>query len=307
MDTAKNTFCTIITRDYLPYAKTILSSLQRFDSQVRLHVLIVGENVTLKHSGLFVHTLNEVTNNVAIGDRIVLKYNNENSKDQLRWSLKPVFINFLFSQGYEKVIFTDPDTYYFSDFGFLFDELNCQGILLSPHWRGKSPTMDHVNFDLQFVEGLYNAGFVGVHKNSKDAMDWWAKCCLHRCEKSQTLGHYVDQTYLNLLPIYFDNVSVLKHQGCNVAGWNISYCKRVKENDTAKINNQWPVVFIHFADLTISMMVQGQDDFLVPYLHEYISELSKNGVDLDLKHFERKKPSLYRKIEFQIKKAFNKT
>ena len=38
-----NCFCTIITADYLFYAKAIYDSLERFDLKVKFHVLIVDD------------------------------------------------------------------------------------------------------------------------------------------------------------------------------------------------------------------------------------------------------------------------
>ena len=108
----------------------------------------------------------------------------------------------------------------------LFNELENNNTVLTPHWRGEYPEIDEVNFNLQFVGGLYNAGFIGVNESAKNAMSWWANACLYKCEKDFKNGHYVDQTYLNLLPIYFEGIKILKHQGCNVANWNQNVCKR---------------------------------------------------------------------------------
>src|SRR5690606_33162599 len=108
---------------------------------------------------------------------IVDKYEREDP-DKLRWSLKSVFISFLLGEGYDKVIFTDPDTWYCSDYAFLFQELDNYNVILTPHWRNHNPTVDKLNFDLLFVGGLFNAGFFGANAKAIPVLDWWATACL---------------------------------------------------------------------------------------------------------------------------------
>ena len=183
--------------------------------------------------------------------------------------------------GIKKVVFTDPDTFYYSDFTFLFEELNESDVLLTPHWRGLNPNLDTANFELQFVGGLFNAGFIGVNANSIETMNWWAENCLYRCEKNFSIGHYVDQTYLNLMPVYFENVKILRHQGCNVANWNQIVCQRDLVAGQVRINNYWEIVFVHFTNSTIVGILSGEDHLLLPHLNSYMAALSQHGLDLD--------------------------
>lgn len=270
-------FCTIITQSYLPFAKGLYHSLVQFDRAIRFYVLIVDSSNSFD-TEFEILSLEKVIEENKLGLEINEMYNQPETFDQLRWSLKPVLINYLFDQGYEKVIFTDPDTYYFSDYTFLFDELDKSNILLTPHWRGISPVKNEANFNLQFVGGLYNAGFIGVHKRAKTVMDWWAEMCLYKCEKDFENGHYVDQTYLNLMPVYFDNVNILKHQGCNVANWNQQVCKRTEKAGRVVINDLWEIVFIHFTTSTIRGILYEGDGALKPYLDEYMVALEKFGI-----------------------------
>jgi len=139
---------------------------------------------------------------------------------------------------------------------------------------------------LQFVGGLFNAGFIGVKSNSKHIMDWWAGCCLYRCEKDFSAGHYVDQIYLNLMPVYFENVKILKHQGCNVANWNQVVCKREIVAGEVRINKKWEIVFLHFTKSTIVGILSGEDHLLTPHLNSYLAALSQHGLNLDLAEFK---------------------
>ena len=279
-----NTFCTIITQSYLPFAEALKSSLAKFNSDIILNVLIVdgGENKICSNN-LNVIYMRDILESSSIGKQIVNKYSSPEEVDLLRWSLKPILINYLLEDGYDKVIFTDPDTYYFSDYSFLFEELERSNIVLTPHWRGLTPKDNETNFNLQFVGGLFNAGFIGVNNQGKTAMDWWAEMCLYKCVKDISVGHFVDQTYLNLLPIYFDKVQIIKHKGCNVANWNQQQCKRTKKKDMPTwILDKYPIVFIHFTSSTIKGIQVGEDHLLKHNLEEYNQKLLKYGWPQDI-------------------------
>ncbi|MFY0650421.1 MAG: hypothetical protein JXQ96_00240 [Cyclobacteriaceae bacterium] len=283
-----STFCTIITKSHLAFSQALHFSLSG-EKKINFHVLITDTEDKIALPGITTHTLKKVISDSETGQKISAKYNN--TPDELRWSLKPIFINYLFDNGYDKVIFTDPDTFYFSDFSFLFNELDEHNILLTPHWRGLDLTVDQSNFDLQFVGGLFNAGFIGVNQKAVKVMDWWAKCCLHKCVKDFSIGQFVDQTYLNLIPIYFDKVKILKHQGCNVANWNQVVCKRELKNGKVLINDSWEIVFIHFTKSTIKGIVQGKDTLLADHLAKYIDTLAKNGKELIINDYFPKRVS----------------
>ncbi len=308
---SNNTFCTIITASHLSYAYTIYDSLYCFDQDIVLNVLVVDfdalKNPVSQRKNVLLFPINTIISASDTGSEINNKYNLPATQDELRWSLKPIFINYLLGQGYEKVIFTDPDTFYFSDYNFLFTALDEFDVLLTPHWRGLNPALNDANFNLQFVGGLFNAGFIGVNKKAKKTMDWWAEACLYKCEINFSIGHYVDQTYLNLMPIYFDKVKILKHKGCNVANWNQDVCHRASRNGKVIISGKYDVVFIHFTASMFKGIVNGKDLLLKPYLNEYTEILKKNGKELNLKNFvESDKIEVERDKYWKAKNWLNK-
>lgn len=218
-----------------------------------------------------------------IGKKIEEKYR-KSSMDRFRWSLKPVFIKYLLQEkNYDKVIFVDPDLYFFNDYDFLFDELDLFDILLTPHWRNRDPSVDPANFHANFVDGIFNAGFIGVSKNGYDAMDWWARACEYACKKDPEIGLFDDQAYLNVFPVYFRNVGILRHKGCNVANWNRVECPRIVQSDgSVLINGTYPIIFIHFHRKTILSIIRGTDPHLFPYLEQYASDFRRYRPDVDI-------------------------
>jgi SAM-dependent methyltransferase len=152
----------------------------------------------------------------------------------------------------------------------------CNDVILTPHWRASNPHVDEGNFSVLQTSGIYNAGFIGVNKNAIPAMEWWSNVCEFKCKKAPGKGFFADQAYLDLLPVYFDRVKVIRHKGCNVANWNQVECRRSPSTKgKVKINNQWDVVFIHFTQSTINGILYGEDGLLKPYLEEYQASLER--------------------------------
>jgi hypothetical protein len=82
-----------------------------------------------------------------------------------------------------------------------------------------------------------------------------------------------------VVPLYFDDVGIIKHPGCNVAGWNLYYLKRGNTDGEVTINSE-PVVFIHYSPVTIHKIEGGEDFMLQGHLKEYEKKLFDIRVDL---------------------------
>jgi lipopolysaccharide biosynthesis glycosyltransferase len=269
-----NTFCTIITANYLPYALNLLSSIREYDREVHFNIFVSDCSwkdfrETPPEDATFFHFPEEVTAE-GIGASIMYKYR-ETDRDAYRWSCKPVFINNLIREkGYEKVVYVDCDIFFFNAFGFLFDALETHRILLTPHWRTPHPHSDQEEYRLLFNHGLYNAGFIAASDKATEVMDWWAENCLYSCAKASFPGEYVDQSILNLMPVYFEGVHSLGHKGCNVSVWNQNVCRRtLRQDGSLLINEEYPIVFVHF----VSNVPREADPMLGGLFDRYLHSL----------------------------------
>lgn len=268
-------FCTITTQSHQFKVKALFNSLSKINPNVNLHVLVVD--------GVF-SGLNSDTSSIlyySIGDvkspmlhRVYSKY--KGNANKLRWCLKPVFLSFLIeSKSIQSLVYVDNDIAFFSDFTFLFEELKRSPILLTPHHYPRFPDKRQNWLEANFKVGLFNAGFIGVNAEALPTLQWWAGCCLYRCEKNAWRGLFDDQKYLDLFPIIEPKTIILQHQGCNVEDWNKDICLRTIHADTGEvlINGKWPVVFIHFNNTTMQSQLKGEDPLLVDYFEEYLSLL----------------------------------
>lgn len=271
------TFCTIITANYLPFAKVLYTSLAKREISVKLQVLVVDGNNFVTEENLFIHQTQDLVKD-PVFTKIEKKYAHTNS-DYFRWALKPIFISYLLGKEYEKVIFVDPDIYFVSNYDFLVNELDNASVLLSPHWISIEPSQMRDALIQMFRGGLFNAGFIGVSKKGLAAMKWWAEACHYNIEKQPQIGIFVDQKYLDILPVEFEDVKILKHKGCNLAEWNMNSCKRTIKNGQLLILGQYEPIFIHFTKDTIRHITNMNDYLLKQYLDEYMNLLNEKGAD----------------------------
>lgn len=293
-----NTFCTIVTSSHLSLAKALYHSLQKFNPDIRLNVLITDDNKMLSTGNLNYFSIQELTNQLHFKE-IEKKYAHTNA-DHFRWALKPVFMSYLLQNGFSKVIFSDPDLYFVSDYRFLFDELETSNVIVTPHWANLNPLENPDSLFSVLRGGLYNAGFIGTNIKGLPAIQWWSELCHYRMEKRQELGLYDDQKYLDLLPVQFQEVKIIKHPGCNLAAWNIETCKRERINGNVMINKTYEPVFIHFTKDTVINILNKNDALLQPYLTDYIRVLESENFDL-LNRLDSLDTEKFRSIFYSVK------
>ncbi len=295
---SKEVICTIITGNYGHYAMALHDSLLTYNKKMHFAIFIsegeLNEKVKTeitKRKNIIVYDDDDFTD-IEVAEQLRHKYKTSNN-DAYRWGMKPIFLIYLLGMTYERAIYVDSDIYFFNDYSFLFKQLEQCSILLSPHWRCSDPTKDIENFKLNFLDGIYNGGFIGSSKSGKNALLYWAKLCFFKCEVNRNEGFYVDQRYLDILPTRFESVDYIRHKGCNLAYWNQVDCKRTLNPDgVVLINEIEPIVFIHFTNSFFKGVFLESDSLLLPYLEKYrdtilkycetdlISEFFKEGIHL---------------------------
>lgn len=271
-------FGTIITEDYLPFARTLFQSIWKFDKDLKCVALVVDHTGTGHIEEFDVLYIEELTEKDLVS-QIQSKYSN--NLNGLRWSLKSVLMIHLLKTGnYDQVFFVDPDISFYSDFSFLYESLGVSPILLSPHWGCMNPMNSELYFSRLMTDGLYNGGFLGATNQGLEVLYWWARMCIYSCKVDKNLGLYDDQRYLDLFPLICPDYKVISHRGCNVAEWNRFENKRsLTEQGKLILNGIDPLVFIHFSNL--GYLIE-YDPLLIPYLVDYEDRLIKNGWKGDL-------------------------
>ena len=240
-----NSFCLIITEDYLPRIPLIHNSLNQYsDSEV--HVLVCSNNVPESTEKIIYYPLEAIKNRPSY----------KIGSDEFRWALKAPFILKLLSK-LEKVVYIDADIWFFSNPDFLFSMIKDTGLLLTPHRRNFDPFHNEETFYLHLTDGLFNAGFIGASRLGIPALKYWQHLCYFKVEKDPSRGLFVDQKYLDLVLIrFYKEIKILDHVGCNVARWNVHEFIE-------------PLIFAHFTKKTIDDIKMGKIKALEEYLDEY--------------------------------------
>ena len=146
---------------------------------------------------------------------------------ELATGIKPyAFRAFLARPGCRAVIYFDPDIVLFSRLDDLIGELEKGSILLTPHQTKPEESLEAVvdNEICSLRTGVFNLGFLAVLNDDQGHAftDWWAKRLYYFCQAAYDQHLFTDQKWINLVPIFFDRVRILKNSRFNVATWNIT-------------------------------------------------------------------------------------
>ena len=155
---------------------------------------------------------------------------------ELNTAVKPFFIGHFFGQpnAPEAVIYFDPDIIVFQPLTRLATALTTHSLVLTPHTIAPTPDWETPNEQHHLNTGIFNLGFIGLRNDdtARRFVNWWQQRLTYECRIDLCEGMFVDQQWVNFAPIYYDNVLIEKHQGYNVAYWNIHERALVEDNDT---------------------------------------------------------------------------
>ena len=242
----KTCFLTIVSANYLAYARVLADSLSHHHDG-ELQVLIVDRatvqvRAAVEKSGL--HCVYAEELGLPDFERLAYKYDIL----ELNTALKPSFLKLLFSKGFEQAIYLDPDIQVHAPLLPVMAALEKSEIVLTPH--ALKPVMDGLRpSEIDYLRGgTFNLGFIALRKgpDSLALLDWWESRCLGQGFNDQAFGTFVDQKWLELAPSFFDSVCILRDAGCNVAYWNLHERQLEQANGSIFVNGV-PLCFFHFS------------------------------------------------------------
>jgi len=156
-------------------------------------------------------------------------------------------------QDCSQVLYFDPDIVVLDRLDSILQRFDAASILLTPHLTEPESTLDAVldNEICALQHGVFNLGFLGV-KNSTEGKRfarWWADRLRDFCVDDIPRGLFTDQRWIDLVPVFFPDYSILRDPGYNVCTWNLTH-RNVQGSLAAgfTVNGQ-PLVFYHFSGL----------------------------------------------------------
>lgn len=160
---------------------------------------------------------------------------------ELNTAVKPWMFEHLFARGYDRVVYFDPDIFVFSP----LDELDERSFLtLTPHLTAPIGGDGHPSDRTILQAGTFNLGFLCVTRQEPLArfLGYWQSKLERDCVVDIERGIFVDQKWMDLTPGFYPNVTILRHEGYNVAYWNLAH-RRIEGH---RVNGQ-PLRFFHFS------------------------------------------------------------
>ena len=167
---------------------------------------------------------------------------------ELNTAVKPWMFAYLFARGYDRVVFIDPDVVIYSPL-IEIDEASPETFLvLTPHMTGFGEGGEHPFERTILQAGIYNLGFLAVTRRPplERFLAWWQGKLEYQCVADTERGLFVDQKWMDLTPGLFAGVMILRHDGYNVAYWNLRQRTVVGDSANATVNGQ-PLRFFHFS------------------------------------------------------------
>ncbi|HZD40249.1 MAG TPA: glycosyltransferase, partial [Terriglobales bacterium] len=237
--------CTIIARNYLPYARVLAESFAAHHPGKKLSVLVLDDfDRTLDASGEQFDLVRPADLDLSTREfhRMATIY----SVLELATAVKPWLLQYLLDQGAEVAMYLDPDIEVFAPLNEAAQLALEHDIVLTPHTLAPMPRDGRYPNEADIlISGTYNLGFISVSKAAESFLEWWKERLKYDCVVSVAEGYFVDQRWIDFLPGYFNHF-ILRDPSYNVAYWNL-YNRRVTLNAENYEVNGLPLHFFHFS------------------------------------------------------------
>ncbi len=285
---------TICSNNYLAQAKALGDSLVQTNPDYLFFI------------GLVDHLSHDIDYEKKIGHPIILSHEIGIPDFDVLWKkydiielntcVKPFFLEY-FTKKYTELthlMYFDPDTYIFGSLLTIENELSdSKEIIITPHITTPIPLDGKMPNEQTFLNyGIYNLGFIGIKNPSKNIpfFKWWGERTHQIGYNKVCVGLFVDQLWINLIPLFLTNAVISRNLGLNMAPWNL-HERALSKSDNNKwmVNNKYELIFYHFSNYKYNkpnVLASYYDRFsfnnredLVPLYDEYNKLLIANNIE----------------------------
>lgn len=281
--------CTIIAKNYVPFARVLARSFADQHPDGRISVLVIDSiDGHIEPAAEPFDLLTPADIDCPAFESMAAIYN----VLELSTAVKPWLLRHLLAQsGPEGLVYLDPDVRVFAPLTELETLIRAHGLVVTPHVVSPVPR-DGLRPNEPFLlsAGTYNLGFVaiGPGPRAERLLDWWCERLRHDCLIDPARSYFVDQRWFDLLPSIVESFHVLRDPGYNVAYWNL-HGTRVDSAEGGYLANGRPLRFFHFSGFDPDrpdLLSRHQDridlrrePLLLELCRSYAEELRANGFD----------------------------
>jgi len=259
---------TIVAKNYIGLAQILEKSVRKVNGDVDFFIFVADEFQGCR----------DVADNVLMA-KDVLEIPADTWTDmsfkydltEFCTSIKPFCFEYVFSKGYGKAVYFDPDIFVFSSLDRIFDVLDDYVLGLTPQIAGihVDYSGEHPEWAMN-VNGIFNLGFCAMRHCERGDMvtAWWKTRLVDNAFADRSAGNFTDQKWMDWMPglLGSDGLYVFHDLGMNMAPWNFFERELYHENGSAMVRfrtddchdgRSWPLVFIHFAGYDYGKLKNG--------------------------------------------------
>lgn len=300
----------ICSNNYLAQAKSLGDSLLVHNPDYQFIICLVDKlSEAIDYSFFAPHQILPVAQVPIVGfDEMIIRYD----ITELNTAVKPFIFKYLFDvhHAVSAITYLDPDIIVYDKFDEIEEGYKENTFILTPHFTTAINDNFYLSEEAVLNCGLYNLGFLGLSRKGRvfEFLDWWMERLKDRCFINPEKGWFVDQIWVNLVPLYYEGAFIMRHPGHNMAYWNLHERTLETRNGKYYINEAYTLVFYHFSGyhiLTPNGISKYQDRFtfetrpdLIPLFKEYRDTVLQN------KHVQFSAvPCYYAEIHRKVKEA----
>lgn len=241
--------CTIVSKNYICYARVLCRSFLEHHPQGRFFVLLVDRNDGHIDPAAEEFTLLEAEELTNIPELrgFLFKY----TLLECNTAVKPYLLEKLIAEHeLENLVYFDPDILITGSLDELDGLVARHSVVLTPHLTHPIDDDAYPGEQAILQSGTYNLGFVALRADdtSRQLLRWWQERLFDKCVVRIADGLFVDQKWMDLVPGLFENVYVHRHPGYNVAYWNL-HGRTVEMTADGPSSNGEPLIFFHFSGI----------------------------------------------------------
>ncbi len=240
---------TICSNNYLAQATVLGKSLLRHNPLLKFSIVLIDRrSEKIRYDDFSSFELIHIEEIFPEAEQLAFKYN----IIEFNTAVKPlVFQHFLNERENDVVLYFDPDICVYSRLDPIINELNPHQVVLTPHIL--TPIVEDGfypddNAVLKF--GIYNLGFLGVRKGEESSkmLNWWKEHTFLKGYINIEKGQFTDQLPMSLVPVFFNDVKIMKHKGMNMAPWNLHERSLKQGIDGYQLSGGEDLIFYHFSE-----------------------------------------------------------
>jgi hypothetical protein len=240
----------IVNEIYLPYAFATRESFLRHNLDYNFCIFVHGKIVD---SSILSDNIISVEN--YIGKR---KYNSLNSTYSIferSCALKTIIAAEIAikNEYFTKIVYLDSDLFFVNQLSESVEEDFTSSIFLTPHTFSPVIGVSYINDLFILSSGVFNAGFFEINNTdeSKRILEFLNEYMYDYCtlRRGAYPTVFVDQMFLDLIPAYFENYRIIKHEGYNMSFHNLHERGLRKNSDIWQSENASSLIFFHFSGI----------------------------------------------------------